>query len=368
MIEGFLLADYQYRRFLTSGRPVFEIQHLSVIYSDKCDRDALLNPVFSQIEAVNLVRDLVNGPANLVNIQFMEDTAKKICQDHHLEFHVKQEETLKKEGFNLILAVGQGAKEKPRLIEMKYRSSKDHPHICLVGKGVIFDTGGLNIKTENHMNDMKQDMAGAALVIGALQAAARLKLKVNITGLIPLVENAVDALSYRPGDIILGYGKKTVEILNTDAEGRLILADALAYSDELHPDLTMDFATLTGAAVVALGTKMGACFFRNDKTRDKIMESSRFTGEPLWELPLFEPYKEHLAGDIADLGNIGNPPRQAGTIMGALFLSEFIKNTDWSHFDIAGPAFFDKEYSYHPKGGTGFLLRTLIHFLQNYSG
>ena len=269
-------------------------------------------------------------------------------------------------GMNLLVAVGEAGNQDPRLIELKYNAGKNFPTVCLVGKGIVFDTGGLNLKPGAALDDMKIDMAGAATVLGIIDSAANMKIPINIIGLIPLAENSIDSNSYHPGDVIIGYNKKSIVINNTDAEGRLILADALSYSDEKKPDIVIDFATLTGSAIVALGKKITAGFFRNFSIRDRIISSSKKTGEAIWELPLFEAYKEFLKDDIADVSNIGNPPREASTIVAALFLSEFINNKNWAHFDIAGPAFIDKASYYNPKGATGVMIRTVVDFLDRY--
>jgi len=362
-LEGLLLSDYEYDKFKSSKNKKFKVEDVTLIIEEIPNSLELINKAKLITESVFMTRDLVNGPANFITIDYMEDFAKEIAGKDNLKFSVIREEQLLKDGFNLLHSVGKGSVQRPRLIELEYFVGNDKPTICLIGKGIIFDTGGLNIKPENFMSDMKSDMAGSATVLSLIHCISNLKLPINVVSLLPMAENAVDGNSYRPGDVIIAYNKKSVEILNTDAEGRLILSDALSYSDTKKPDLTIDFATLTGAAIIALGTKIATVYFRDEKYKQKMFDASKKSGEAIWELPLFEDYKENLKADIADVANLGTPSRQAGSIMGALFLSEFIENQQWIHFDLAGTAFFDKEWNYNPKGGTGFILRTIVEFL-----
>lgn len=364
--EGLVLSSYKYKGFKSNNKNEHKIEEINmVIKNTTLDIKKIKDRIDIISESVFITRDLVNGPANIVHIDHIEKTVDKIAKKNGLEINILKRNELKKKGMNLILAVGEGGKYPPRLIELKYTAGKKAKTVCLIGKGIIFDTGGLNIKTGSYMDDMKSDMSGVATVIGVMNAAVRLKLPVNLIAYLPLAENSVDSNSFRPSDVIVAYNKKSVEIKNTDAEGRLVLADALSYSDKNKPYLTMDFATLTGAAVVALGTKITAGFFRDEKTRKMIMDSSKRTGEVIWELPLFNDYKEYLKNDIADISNLGSPPREAGTIVASLFLSEFVENKNWVHFDIAGPAFVNKEFYYNPKGATGVLVRTIVDFLEN---
>lgn len=318
-------------------------------------------------ESINMTKTLINGPANIITIDYITDVCKNVCSKKDpLSIKILNENDLKKKGMNLILAVGRGSVQSPKLIEITYTAGKDLPSVCLIGKGVVFDSGGINLKPGNALNDMKCDMGGAATVLGIIQAASDLNIPVNITSLMPLAENSLGGDSFRPGDIITGYNKKTVEINNTDAEGRLLLADSLSYADTKNYNLVIDFATLTGSAIIALGTKMTAGFFKNRKIKDTILKIADNNSEPIWELPLFPKYKDYLKSDMADISNIGNPPKEAGTITAALFLSEFIKNNNWIHLDIAGPAFINKEYYYLKKGATGVMIRTILELLDNF--
>lgn len=264
----------------------------------------------------------------------------------------------------LLLAVNRGSDSDPAFIIIEYKGNpKSKEKTVLVGKGITYDTGGLNIKVSN-METMKGDMGGAAAVMGTIVAAASLDLKVNVTAVIPTTENSISSRSYKPGDIYKSYSGKTVEIGNTDAEGRLILADALAYAvDHLKPTRLIDLATLTGAMIIALGTETIGLFSNNDALADGLIRSGSDTYERVWRLPLHEEYRDQLKSDFADIRNIGG--RAAGSITAAIFLQEFVGKTPWAHLDIAGTAYLeDGAKRYHPKYGTGSGVRLLIDFLE----
>jgi leucyl aminopeptidase len=362
-----MLTDYQFDKLISDNTKKFTISKIDIVYENSIDFNAIYKKIEIISSSINIIRDLVNYPANIANIDFIENEVRKIAKKNSLEVKLFNEKELLKKGFNLIYSVGKAGNEEPRLIEVSYKSGNKQPNICIVGKGIVFDSGGLNLKPDTFMADMKQDMSGSAIVLGIIKIVSELKLNINLTILMPLAENAIDGNSMRPSDVVTAYNKKTVEILNTDAEGRLILADSLSYSDSKKCDLVIDIATLTGAAVVALGTKITAGFFRGDKYKNLLLESANNMNEPIWELPLYEDYKEMMKSSIADIANLGTPGRQAGTIMAALFLGEFIKNENWIHLDVAGPAFFDKECGYNPKGGTAVMIRTIVDFLTKIS-
>ncbi|HOV13412.1 MAG TPA: leucyl aminopeptidase family protein, partial [Spirochaetota bacterium] len=281
LMEGIFLTDYEYDKFKTKKDKKFEIKKINIISDTQVNFEKLKEKLDIIKNAIFLTRDLVNAPANVVNINYIEDEARRVAKDNNLKITVINKEQLVKDGFNLLYSVGKAGSEPPRLIELGYSCGKNVPNICLIGKGIVFDTGGLNLKPENFMSDMKSDMAGAGSVLSLIECISKLKLDVNVTALLPLAENAIDSNSYRPGDVIFGYNKKSVEILNTDAEGRLILADALSYADTKNFDLIIDFATLTGAAVIALGTKIAVSYFKSDKYKDMIFKSSKKMGEPI---------------------------------------------------------------------------------------
>jgi leucyl aminopeptidase len=269
-------------------------------------------------------------------------------------------------GLNGIVSVGKGSQYPPKLIILEYRGSNDdeRPYL-LVGKGVTFDTGGISLKDSDKMDEMKFDKSGGCDVIAVMKAVASLKLPVNVIGLIPSVENMPSSTSYRPGDIIKMYNGKTVEVLNTDAEGRLILADALAFGiSTYNPKAVIDLATLTGACIIALGTNVAAVIGTNKKLIDELHNISERTGEKFWELPLYEEFSEQIKSYVADIKNIGGRP--GGAITAASFLSNFTNGLPWMHIDIAGTAWTQEgtyERSYNPKGATGFGIRTLVKLL-----
>lgn len=366
LTEGFLLANYYYGKHKTPSKkdPVL-IQELDFIEIDPkgfhvAEEAAMV------AESVYMARDLVNGNADDVNPQHLAQTAKDIAKKHKsVKTTVLTKKQIEAEKMGLILAVGRGASHDPAFIVMQYKGDpKSKDNTVVVGKGVTYDTGGLNLKPTGSMETMKSDMSGAAASLGIMEATARLKLKVNLTVVIPSVENSIDANSYKPGDVYTSYSGKTVEIGNTDAEGRLILADALAYTvKKLKPTRIIDFATLTGAIVIALGHDAAGLFSTNDALADGLIRSGIHTYERCWRMPLFEEYKEQLKSDIADLKNSGGRP--AGSVTAALFLNEFVGDIPWAHIDIAGTAYLEKPKQYFPIHATGFGIRLIVDFLRN---
>lgn len=365
-LEGFFLTDYSFNKYKKREKE-FKIKEINIINDEFIDNFNKITEKTKNItESVKFCRDLINEPSNICTISYIEKVVKKIAKENSLTINVFKANELKKLGMNLLLAVGKGGSEEPRLIEVAYRCSDKFPHIALVGKGIVFDTGGINLKPSGSLDDMKADMAGAACVVSIIYAISKLKLPVNVTGVLPLAENSVDSNSCKPGDVVIAYNKKSVEIKNCDAEGRLILADALAYIDSKKPDVIIDIATLTGAAIIALGTKITAGFFKNSFIKEIILEASQETGEVIWELPLFNEYKDMIKNDITDLKNVGEPQKEAGTIIGALFLEEFVTNQNWVHLDIAGPSFIKSDSFYLRKGATGIMVRTIVRFIEKY--
>lgn len=364
-IESLSLSNYSFNQFKSKNNR-FKVNSVSIISAQNIDNfQNILDKAKIVSDSVYLARDLINSPANVATIDYIEKISREIAKNNSFDIKVFDNSSLLENGFNLIAAVGSGGPKPPRLVELTYNPPKFSKTVCLVGKGIVFDTGGINLKPGNFMDDMKSDMAGAATVLAIMDSAVKTGIPVKIIGLIPLAENSVDANSYRTSDIIKSYKGKYVEIKNTDAEGRLILADALSYSDTKNPDITIDFATLTGAAVVALGSKIVAGFFGDEELKNDLLSASRSTNETIWELPLFEDYKEYLKSDVADLANIGNPAKEAGSIIGALFLQNFIDNKKWAHLDIAGPAYIAKDDFYFTKGATGIMIRTVLKYLEN---
>lgn len=316
------------------------------------------------ISAVHFVRDLVNGNADDVTPQVLAKTAKDLAKEFSsVKTEVFDKKRIEKEKMGLLLAVSRGSHLDPAFIIISYHGD---PHskerTVLVGKGITYDTGGLNLKTTG-METQKGDMAGAGAVLGCLRAAASIKLKKNVIGVIPTAENAIGPASYKPGDVYQGYSGKTVEITNTDAEGRLVLADALAYTvKNLHPTRIIDLGTLTGGVIVALSEEIAGLFSNNQEMISILEKASKITGEMIWHLPLHLDYKKLLKSEVADIKNSGI--RHAHSMQGAIFLHEFVGTTPWAHLDIAGTAFMSKPSGYNPMYATGSGVRLIIEFLE----
>ena len=310
-------------------------------------------------EAVNLARDMGNEPANYMTPSQMAEVAKEIAGKYDLEIKVFDRDEIEAMGMGALLGVAKGSIQPPKLIILDYRGDEpSEKAMGFLGKGITFDSGGISIKPSEGMADMKDDMAGAAAVMMALAAIARLKPKINVTAIIPATENLPSGTALKPGDVLKAMNGKTIEVISTDAEGRLILADALSYATKLGLSPLIDLATLTGACRVALGLFYGGLFGNNQDLVDKVLGAAQRTGEKMWRMPMPEEYKEQIKSEIADIKNTGN--RYGGAITAALFLAEFIDNTPWVHIDIAGPRLSNKESGYIVKGATGFGVRTLI--------
>ena len=318
---------------------------------------------------VYFARELVNGNADDVTPRMLANTALAIEKySSKIKTTVYDKKWLQQKKMGLILAVNRGASVDPYLIQVVYKGNpRSKEHIVLVGKGVTYDTGGLALKTAEGMVSMKCDMAGAAAVLGAVQVTAALDLKVNVTALIPAVENSIDALSYKLGDVYRSYSGKTVEITNTDAEGRLVMADAISFAVEtLKPTCIIDLATLTGNVVMALGEERAGLFTDDERLSSDLMAAADKTGDFLWRLPIQSEYKEAFKSDVADLTN-SSAGREAGAIKAALFLQEFVGSTPWAHLDVAGTAYLTRPKYYHPTKATGYGVRLLVEFLEKRS-
>ncbi len=317
------------------------------------------------MEAQYLARDLANLPANELNPETYEQKIKEIFKDLPVNVKVIKGEELAKEGLMLHYTVGKGSDIPPRLVILEYNLDKGQP-IALVGKGITFDAGGYDLKPSwpiDYIYWMHGDMSGSAAVVGAIYALAKLKVEKPVVGLLPLAENLISGRAYKPGDVIKAYNGKTVEIKNTDAEGRLVMADALAYSAKYNPKVAITIATLTGGQIVAVGTDMAAVMGDKELV-EKFKEAGEKVYELVWELPLWEKYKELLRSDVADIANSGGKEAQA--IQGGLFLKEFAPVEKFLHIDIAGPAIPEKEKEWAPKGMTGFGVRLLFEFVKNF--
>jgi leucyl aminopeptidase len=358
---GGLLGGYWFARYRTTvvAPPALELT--------MADDGAPATPSAQPLaDAITLVRDLVNtGPSDLVPAT-LADTAERVAAEHGLDVEVLDEKELAEGGYGGIMAVGQGSVHPPRLVRLAYQHPDATKTVVFAGKGITFDSGGLSLKPPKAMEHMKSDMAGAAAVLGALQAIAGLRPVVNVVGYLAAAENMPGGAAQRPSDIITIYGGKTVEVLNTDAEGRLVLADALDRAGGDSPHLLVDVATLTGAQSVALGRQIAGVMANDDEVRNGIADSGRRAGEAFWPMPLPEELREGLDSEVADLANI-TQDRQGGMLVGGLFLREFVPaGVRWAHLDIAGPAFNDDDpYGYTPKGGTGAAVRTLVQIAQD---
>jgi leucyl aminopeptidase len=323
-------------------------------------------------DAVCLARDLANTPSAEKTPAWLAAQAKKMAGRCGLDVEIWEPADLRAGGFGGILAVGGGSAREPRMIRLGYTpegASSATPHVVLVGKGITFDSGGLSLKPTDGMVAMKADMAGGAAVIGAMSALSALSIPVRVTGLVAAAENLPSGSAYRPGDVITHYGGTTVEVLNTDAEGRLVLADALAYADaNLDPDVVVDLATLTGAATLALTRRMAALFSNDDKLAAALEAASAAGGDRLWRMPLVDEYRSALDSPVADLAHVPhahNRKVQGGAITAALFLREFVGDRPWAHIDMAGPGKIDGDDHENTKGGTGYGVRLLLRWLES---
>jgi leucyl aminopeptidase len=316
-------------------------------------------------DGIRTVRDLGNGPGNLVTPVHLADRAVEVAKEIGVKCTVYDKRAIEKMKMGGLLAVNRGSGEEPRFVVLEYAPRRAKQHVALVGKGITFDSGGISIKPADRMEEMKFDMCGAAAVIGTVEAAAKLALPVKVTGIFASTENLPDGRAYKPGDIITMMSGKTVEIVNTDAEGRMILGDALHYASELNPDHIIDYATLTGACVVALASEAAGLFANNDELARKLIECGERVGERLWRLPEWDDYKELIRSEWADVKNSGG--RWGGAITAALFLKEFVNCPSWAHLDIAGTAYAEHETAREPRGATGAGVRVTVEFLESLS-
>ncbi|MBN1690114.1 MAG: leucyl aminopeptidase [Dehalococcoidia bacterium] len=367
--EGCLLGAYQYKRHMTSDENSHEIGEIVLLENDNSMFDAMgagLEMGRITAAAAMMARDMVNEPANHMTPSHMAERAREIASRHGLNIVVMDRAQMEKEKMGALLGVARGTSEPPNFIVMDYRGNPAGKEIIgLVGKGLTFDSGGISLKPQEFMSDMKGDMAGGAVVITVMDAIAQMKLAVNVTALIPATENLPGGRALKPGDVLKASNGKTIEVVNTDAEGRLILADALSYAVKNGLSPIVDLATLTGACHVALGDMYAGLFSNNRKLADQLVEAAGSGGEKLWQLPLPEEYKDLNKSEVADLKNSGG--RYGGAITAALFLQEFVGETPWAHIDIAGTFMADKTRGVLVKGATGFGVRTLIRFIAGFS-
>jgi leucyl aminopeptidase len=365
LVEGLVLGSFEFH-WRSTGPLAEPVQRVVLAWiADVAARRPALDRAIAVAGASWMSRTLALVPANEKNPAWLADQAGEVAARSGLKVTVWDEKKLAADGFGGIVGVGQASVNPPRLVRLDYtprKGGRKAPHVVLVGKGITFDTGGLSIKPKDNMMLMKRDMTGAGVVLAVLGALADVDCPVRVTGLLPLAENAVGAASIRPGDVVRHYGGRTSEVNNTDAEGRLVLADAMAYAvAELEPDVIVDVATLTGAMKIALGQKTGGYFATDDALADVLRASSLAAGEPLWRMPLVDDYEERLASKVADADNAAGPP---GAITAALFLRHFAGGLPWAHIDIASVGDAPKDEFEYTKGATGFGARALLHWLE----
>lgn len=373
-VEGLLLAGYAFSRKSSppsSGAPGTVALHLAGRRRVR-EAGAVVDRASVSARAVHVARDLANTPSNEKDPAWLAGQARDLAKRAGLDVRVRDERELAAEGFNGIVAVGAGSSRPPRLIELRYapkRAARRAPHVVLVGKGITFDSGGLSLKPRDAMVPMKTDMAAGGAVLAVMSALRDAGVRVPVTALVAAAENMPGASAQRPGDVIRHYGGRTVEVFNTDAEGRLVLADALAYADAaLDPDVLVDVATLTGAASLGLGRRHGALYTADDAIAAGLLAAGEASGDRLWRMPLVEDYRAALDSSVADLANISRDPSiQGGSITAALFLREFTGARRWAHLDIAGPARAERDEHEVTKGGTGFGARLLLRWLEGLS-
>jgi leucyl aminopeptidase len=367
LTEGLLLGTYRFDRYLSEEKrtPQALANAQLLLASGGPEVTAAIARGQRLAQAIMRARDLVNEPAAVMTPSRLAAVARELAEQNRLEVTVLGPRECRERGMGLFLAVAQGSTEEPRFIHLAWKPAGAKKRIVLVGKGVTFDSGGLSLKPNDAMLDMKTDMAGAATVISVMEAVARERLPVEVHALAACTENMLSSTSYKLGDVLRSKAGKTVEINNTDAEGRLTLADALSYGLELHPTAIFDFATLTGACVVALGPHIAGVMSNDDTLSAEWLSAAKVAGEEMWPLPLPERLLDQLKSEIADMKNTGE--RWGGALTAGLFLKEYVGETPWVHVDLAGPSSTDKETGHVAKGGTGFGVATIFEYLRRVS-
>ena len=375
VVDAAELVNYRFAKYKAPNDDRTEVKSLTLCLPPRSDLRAAKQAVAraqTVAAASNYARDIGNTPGNIVYPAVLADYARQLAKEYNLKCTVLNKAALEKENFGGLLAVGGGSAREPHLIVLEYNGAPDtnaRP-IALVGKAITFDTGGISIKPADKMDEMKFDKCGGCAVLGSMRAIAELKLPLNVLGVIASAENMPSATSYRPGDIVTSYrgaDKRavTIEVLNTDAEGRVVLGDALAYARERGAQAIIDLATLTGACVVALGNCAAGLLGNDDALQEKLRAAGNRTGERVWPLPLWQEYKDKIKSDVADIKNTGG--REAGAITAAAFLAKYVGDTPWAHLDIAGTAWTTEERPYLAKGATGFGVRLLLDLLSRWS-
>ncbi len=359
--EGTLLGLYTFRRHKKPDEDDVDVRELVLVEFDQARLEALQRGVERGVvlaEAANFARDLANEPSNVLTPTELADRARALAQESGLACEVYDRPWMEEQGMGALLGVAQGSRQPPKFIVLQYRGGGP-THLALVGKGITFDTGGISIKPAQGMEEMKGDMSGGAAVIAATGAIARLKPEINVTAVVPATENMPGGSAIKPGDVLRAMSGKTIEVINTDAEGRLILADGLAYARQQSPTAIIDVATLTGAISVALGNVAMGAMTNHEALYARVRRAADASGEKVWQLPMYDEYKEQIKSDVADMKNTGG--RGAGSITAAFLLKEFVEDTPWVHLDMAGVDFFEKEKGVIVKGASGIPVRTLVH-------
>jgi len=361
--EGAMLGLYTFRKHQTKEAEEGEIEQLLIVERDEEKLAALERGCAGgriMAEATNLARDMANEPANYMTPTHMAEVAQRVADEWGFECRILEQADMERLGMGALLSVARGSRQPPKLILLSYKGGDPAKSpLGLVGKGITFDSGGISIKPSEGLGDMKGDMAGGAAVIAVMRAIGELRPKVNVTALVPATENLPDGAALKPGDIVQASNGKTIEVVTTDAEGRLILADALCYASNLGLSPVVDVATLTGACHIALGDFCTGAFGNNQELVDRVIKAGEEAGEYIWQMPMYEEYKEQNKSDIADIKNSAG--RWGGAITGAQFLAEFVAETPWVHLDIAGPSRAEKDRTYLVKGATGVAVRTLVN-------
>ncbi len=362
--QGFLLGSYKYDKY-KSTKAINTLGELNLVNtsSNKFDHD--FATVINECESINLVRDLINEPPNYMNPPKLEEISKSISKDSEIKLSVLNVKEMEELGMEVILGVGKGSIHDPKMIILNYEGDKSNPenNIAVIGKGITFDSGGLNLKPGMSMRTMKTDMSGSAVVLGVMNAVAHQKPKKNVMGILAVAENMPGGKAQRPGDVVKAMNGKTIEIGNTDAEGRLVLSDALSYAVDKGIKKIIDIATLTGAISIALGNEYTGLFGNDQEFINEFKNSAKQTGEKFWQLPVDQNYSKQYKDSIADIENIGGSA--AGSITGAMIIGEFAGDTSWIHLDIASTITSPKDKGYNPKGPTALSVRTILNLLKN---
>lgn len=363
--EGAWQTEYQFDRYLSEKKEKPEFSFNILLEEDRLDEaERAITETEHLMEGVTLTRDLVNTPSNDMTPTDLAHSAAEVLRPLGVEVEIMEREQIEALGMKAFLAVANGSDEEPRFLVMKYTVDEHAPYLALVGKGLTYDSGGYAIKPAKSMFDMKSDMSGAASVIGAMFAIAKNKLQKNVVGVIASCENMVSGKAYRNGDIISSMKGTSIEVVNTDAEGRITLADSLYYTaTQLHCEAIVDIATLTGACVVALGELTTGLITNDDALCERVLDASRKAGEYMWKLPVFEETREDVKGTVSDIKNAGSS--YGGAITAGIFLEEFVESKPWVHLDIAGPAYSEKAYSYLPAGASGIPVKTLYQLVHD---